>query len=280
MRIVRLYSPSGDQDRIRAALESGEELAVDAQIVAEFGLCVGLELDDEALEILRRGENPVWFDGLELSVTTEESIAINTDERPKVIISASGMCDAGRIRHHLKHNLWDPKNTILFVGYQTVGTPGHSLLHGAKKLKLFGETIAVNAQISSLHGTSGHADQQGLLDWVKGFTACPGTVFVNHGDEGACETFAELLRTTFPAAEVIAPFSGTEYDLLEGKILYAAEGRRIEKQKQEKQNPLFESLKALAQKLLTLVESMSGRSNNELKAAAQEIKAVIDKHQL
>ena len=237
-------------------------------------------LDEDALKILRSGENPVWFDGLELSVTTEESIAINSDERPKVIISASGMCDAGRIRHHLKHNLWDPKNTILFVGYQTVGTPGHALLHGARKLKLFGETIAVNAQISSLHGTSGHADQQGLLNWVKGFAACPGTIFVNHGDESACEAFAARLRTTFPAVEVMAPFSGTEYDLGTGRLLYAAEGRRIEKQKQTKLSPLFESLKAVAQKLLALVESMSGRSNNELQTMAREIKDIIDKHQL
>ncbi len=240
-------------------------------------------LDEEALAILHRGENPVWFDGLELSVTTEDSIAINNDPRPKVIISASGMCDAGRIRHHLKHNLWDPKNLILFVGYQTVGTLGHSLLHGAKQVKLFGETIAVNAEIRSLHGTSGHADQQGLLNWVKGFTKRPGTIFVNHGDEGACEAFGELLRTTFPTAEVIVPYSGTEYDLKAGKILFAAQPKRLEKQPskpQAKLNPLFESLKAVARNLLALVESMGGRSNNELKATAREINAIIDKHEL
>lgn len=237
-------------------------------------------LDEEALEILHRGENPVWFDGLELSVTTEDSIAINNDPRPKVIISASGMCDAGRIRHHLKHNLWDPKNTVLFVGYQTVGTLGHALLHGAKQVKLFSETIAVNAEICSLHGTSGHADQQGLITWVKGFTACPTTIFVNHGDEGACETFADLLRTTFPSTEVIAPFSGTEYDLRQGKILYAAEGKRIEKPKSVKLNPLYESLKAVAKKLMELIESMSSRSNHELKTIAREIAAIIDEHKL
>lgn len=237
-------------------------------------------LDEEALEILHRGENPVWFDGLELSVTTEDSIAINTDPRPKIIISASGMCDAGRIRHHLKHNLWDPKNLILFVGYQTVGTPGHALIHGAKKLKLFGEDIAVNAEIRSLNGTSGHADQQGLLHWVKGFRACPGTVFVNHGDNDSCEAFAELLRTSFPGTEVIAPFSGTEYDLAAGKLLVLAEGKRIEKPKHPAQNPLFESLKAVLQRLVALIETMGGRSNDELKTTAQEIKAVIEKHEI
>ena len=237
-------------------------------------------LDEEALALLHQGENPVWFDGLELSVTTEDSIAINNDPRPKVIISASGMCDAGRIRHHLKHNLWDPKNTVLFVGYQTAGTLGHSLLNGAKQVKLFGEAIAVHAEICSLHGTSGHADQQGLLNWVKGFTACPGTIFVNHGDDDACEAFAQLLRTTFPAAEVIAPFSGTEYDLARGSLVLAAEGKRIEKQKQVKLNPLYESLKAVAKKLLELIDGMSGRSNQELKAIAREISAIIDEHKL
>ena len=213
-------------------------------------------------------------------MTTEDSIAINNDPRPKVIISASGMCDAGRIRHHLKHNLWDSKNMILFVGYQTAGTLGHALLHGAKQVKLFGEAIAVNAQICSLHGTSGHADQNGLLNWVKGFTTRPKTIFVNHGDEDACETFAELLRTTFSSTEVIAPYSGTAYDLGAGELLYAAEGKWITKPKQARLNPLYESLKAVAKKLMELIDSMGGRSNHELKATAREIAAIIDEHEL
>ena len=103
---------------------------------------------------------------------------------------------------------------------------------------------------------------------------------MNHGDEGACETFADLLRTTFPSTEVIAPFSGTEYDLRQGKILYAAEGKRIEKQKSVKLNPLYESLKAVAKKLMELIESMSSRSNHELKTIAREIAAIIDEHKL
>ena len=169
---------------------------------------------------------------------------------------------------------------ILFVGYQSAGTLGSALLNGAKQVKLFGETIAVNAQIASLRGTSGHADQQGLIDWVKGFSSCPGTVFVNHGGETACETFAELLRTTFSPHEVIAPFSGTSYDLLAGKLLLAPEGKRIAKAKEAKPSPLFESLKATAKKLLSLVESMAGRSNQELRDTAREIKSLIDKHTL
>lgn len=234
--------------------------------------------DEEAAAILRRGENPVWFEGLELAVTTEDSVAINTDPRPKVIISASGMCDAGRIRHHLKHNLWNARNLVLFVGYQSAGTLGNALVQGARQVKLFGETVAVNAEIRSLHGTSGHADRHGLLDWVKGFSACPGTIFVNHGDEGACDAFAALLQCTFPTAQVIAPFSGTEFDLGAGKLLFAAQGKRLTKQKQVKVNPQYEALKAAVQNLTALVDTMSGRSNHELKTMVKELNDLTKKH--
>ena len=249
------------------------------EATAIFRDCDPSYLDEEALAILSRGENPVWFEGLELSVTTQDSVAINNDPRPKVIISASGMCDAGRIRHHLKHNLWDEKNMILFVGYQAAGTLGSALINGAKEVKLFGDTIAVHAEIGSLHGTSGHADQQGLINWVKGFSACPGTIFVNHGDADACETFAQLLRDTFSPKEVIAPYSGTEYDLSAEQLVYAPEGQRIVKPAHVKLNPVFESLKAVAQRLLDLINRMEGRSNHELKETAREIVAIIEKHE-
>ncbi|MBR3136576.1 MAG: MBL fold metallo-hydrolase [Clostridia bacterium] len=249
------------------------------EATAIFRDCDPSYLDEEALAILSRGENPVWFEGLELSVTTQDSVAINNDPRPKVIISASGMCDAGRIRHHLKHNLWNEKNMILFVGYQAAGTLGSALINGAKEVKLFGETIAVHAEIGSLHGTSGHADQKGLINWVKGFSACPRTIFVNHGDADACETFAQLLRDTFSPKEVIAPYSGTEYDLSAEQLVYAPEGKRIVKPAHVKLNPVFESLKAVAQRLLDLINRMEGRSNHELKETAREIVAIIEKHE-
>ena len=130
-------------------------------------------LDDEARALIRAGVNPLWFDGLKTSVTAEESKAINFDKTPKVILSASGMCDAGRIRHHLKHNLWRKESTILFVGYQAEGTLGRQIVEGAKKVKLFGEDISVAAEVRVLPGVSGHADRDGLLAWLKASRKSP-----------------------------------------------------------------------------------------------------------
>lgn len=121
----------------------------------------------EALAYVRRGENPIGVSGLRTAVTSEASMAINTDTRPKIIISASGMCEAGRIKHHLKHNLWKPENTILFVGYQAAGSLGRRLLDGANYVTLFGESVKVAAQIRQLPGMSGHADQKGLQLWIQ-----------------------------------------------------------------------------------------------------------------
>ena len=114
----------------------------------------------EFTELLKNGFKPISFPGLKLSRTSQESMALNTDPTPKVIIASSGMCEAGRIRHHLKHNLWIAENIILIAGYQSKGTLGRALLDGVKEVRLFGEDIAVNAEIAVLHGTSGHADQK------------------------------------------------------------------------------------------------------------------------
>ena len=124
-------------------------------------------LDDEACALIRSGINPLYFDDLHTAVTKEDSMALNTDKTPKVILSSSGMCDAGRIRHHLKYNLWRPECTVLFVGYQAVGTLGRKLHDGAESVKIFGDEIAVHAEITVLPGVSGHADKQGLLGWIN-----------------------------------------------------------------------------------------------------------------
>lgn len=123
--------------------------------------------DEEAMELVRKGINPISFPGLRLSITSDESRAINFDETPKVIISASGMCEAGRIKHHLKHNLWREECTVLFVGYQSVGTLGRNILEGAQEVKLFGESVDVRAEIKALQGMSGHADKNGLIEWLN-----------------------------------------------------------------------------------------------------------------
>ncbi|MFR5420639.1 MAG: MBL fold metallo-hydrolase RNA specificity domain-containing protein [Oscillospiraceae bacterium] len=174
-------------------------------------------LDDEACALIRSGVNPLYFDDLHTAVTKEDSMALNTDKTPKVILSSSGMCDAGRIRHHLKYNLWRPECAVLFVGYQAVGTLGRKLHDGAESVKIFGDEIAVHAEITVLPGVSGHADKQGLLDWINAMEQKPAHVFVNHGDDDACTAFAACLRSEY-GYDADAPYSGSEFDLAAGAI--------------------------------------------------------------
>lgn len=149
--------------------------------------------DDETKEYIAKGDNPLDFKNLRFTRTSQESIWLNTNPDPKVIISASGMCDAGRIRHHLKHNLWNRKSSIVFVGYQAEGTLGRMILDGAKEVTLFGEKVQVNAKIYNLEGFSGHADKNGLLAWLKGFQKEPKHIFLVHGEPEAKEAFAETV---------------------------------------------------------------------------------------
>ena len=168
--------------------------------------------DEDTVKLIQQGINPISFDDLRLAVSAEESKQINVDPEPKVIISASGMCDAGRVRHHLKHNLWRPESTILFVGYQSNGTLGRSLIEGVDKVKLFGETIQVNAHVTALAGVSGHADQNGLLTWIGHFDPKPQHVFVVHGDDDVVGVFEELLKKEF-GLSASAPYNGECWDL-------------------------------------------------------------------
>ncbi|MCL1894994.1 MAG: MBL fold metallo-hydrolase [Clostridiales bacterium] len=152
------------------------------------------DFNDEYKAQVMAGDDPLDFEGLVFTRTTDESKALNADMAPKIIISASGMCEAGRIRHHLKHRLWDPRSTVVFVGYQAEGTLGRRLVDGAKTVTLFGDEIGVSADVISLEGFSSHADRDGLLQWVKGFDAPPDALFLVHGEAGAKAAFAETLR--------------------------------------------------------------------------------------
>ena len=138
--------------------------------------------DEDTQEIMRSGDNPLEFPGLQFTKTAEESKELNAKNESSIIISASGMCEVGRIKHHLKHNLWNPNSTILFVGYQAVGTLGRKIVDGAKTVKLFGEEIAVNARIEYIEGYSGHADQEWLLNFIYSFFRKPKTIFLVHGE--------------------------------------------------------------------------------------------------
>lgn len=150
--------------------------------------------DEEAREFLMSGTNPLDFGSLEFTKSTEESQILNEKKEPKIIISASGMCEAGRIRHHLKHNLWDSRNSIVFVGYQAEGTLGRRLIEGAEEVVLFGEVIKVQAQIHNLQGFSGHADRDGLFGWLSSFIRRPEQIFLVHGEKEAKEDFAAYVK--------------------------------------------------------------------------------------
>lgn len=233
--------------------------------------------DKEAMELVGKGINPISFPGLKTTITSDESKAINFDDEPKVIISASGMCDAGRIRHHLKHNLWRDNSTILFVGHQSEGTLGRILLDGAKEVKLFGELIQVSAKICRLSGISGHADRAGLLKWLQSFTEKPETVFVTHGDDVVCETFTNYIRDELQY-NAIAPFSGTVFDLKENRCL--VEGRRIPVEKKpihERTDSIFERLVNAGKRLLVVIQHNKGGANKDLAKFADQINSLCDK---
>lgn len=237
--------------------------------------------DEEAMDLVNRGINPIGFPGLKLSITSEDSKNINFDMTPKVIISAAGMCDAGRIRHHLKHNLWRPECTILFAGYQAVGTLGRSLLEGAQVVKLFGETIDMEAHIEKLDGISGHADMNGLITWVSAFKEKPSQVFLVHGDDDVCTSFAGLLHTDY-GFETAAPFSGSVYDLAAGAWLKQTVGvpLRRETERQKENRTIFELLVAAGERLMRVIRKNRECANKDIKKFTADVNALCDKWDL
>ena len=174
--------------------------------------------DEETKAYILKGDNPLDFPNLRFTRSTAESQALNADSKPKVIISASGMCEAGRIRHHLKHNLWDPNSSVVFVGYQAEGTLGRLLVNGIKDVALFGEAIHVNAEIYNLEGFSGHADRNGLISWLKGFRRKPSQLFLVHGEEESKMELADTIRKeTGMEPTVITQVS--EFEIVNGEVV-------------------------------------------------------------
>ena len=216
--------------------------------------------DEEAVGYVRKGVNPISFKGLNIAVTSDESRAINFNKTPKVIISASGMCEAGRIKHHLKHNLWRSECTVLFVGYQAVGTLGRKLVEGAKNVKLFGEDINVAAKILVLPGMSGHADKAGLDRWISALDKPQ--VFVIHGEAESAESYTAHLHDDF-GLDSHCPYSGAELDLLTGEFVNAKPMPAVHT---ERESTPYIRLKAAADRLQQLVKMSSGLTNKELAA--------------
>lgn len=261
----------------------GFKVFVDSPLANEATNIFGVHkydcFDEEALDLIQKGINPLSFPGLKISVTSDDSRAINFDEDCKVIISASGMCDAGRIKHHLKHNLWREDSTILFVGYQAEGTIGRALLEGAPEVKLFGEPVHVAAKICRMPGISGHADVNGLINWIQAFDKKPEKVFITHGEDSVTELFAARLRDEM-GYDTYAPFSGTIFDLERGEVLYEAQGIKIQKaevRKASKAARVYEKLLALGHRLLSVIRKNEGCPNKDLEKFSREIQSLCDK---
>ena len=234
--------------------------------------------DAEACALLDQGVNPLMSPGVMLAVTSEESKAINFDSEPKVILSASGMCEAGRIRHHLKHNLWRPESMILFVGYQAVGTTGRAIRDGVKKLKLFGEDITVNAEITYLPGKSGHADKEGLIRWITAFRTKPAMVFVNHGEDGSVKSYAACLADEY-GFRTSAPYSGAVFDLLADRYVETPDGVPVRKEtaKQQRAASAFDALVAAGERLTAVIRACRGIPNKELGRFTSQINSLVAK---
>lgn len=232
-------------------------------------------LDEKAFELVREGEALFTFPGLTMTASSEESKMLNMDPSPKVIISASGMCDAGRIRHHLKHNLWREQCSVVFVGYQGVGTLGRQLLEGIESVKLFGEKIAVKAKIYNFKGLSSHADRDHLLEWIDAVSPKPLQVFVVHGDTEVTEIFAETLRQRGLSAH--APLHTESYDLAENRML--TPGVEIEPRKpktSEQASASYGELEAAAMELVALIQSHKRGANKDLKKMKTQLKSLME----
>lgn len=213
--------------------------------------------DDDVKELMEQGDNPLDFPGLKFTRTADESKALNESNEPSIIISASGMCEVGRIKHHLKHNLWNPNSTILFVGYQAPGTLGRSIVEGAKKVKIFGEEIAVNARIEYIEGYSGHADQEWLMNFIYSFFTKPKHIFLVHGEPEGQEVLKQKIieETGIP---VTIPEFGDVYELDEN----------IKMEKQE----LPKAYRFLRLEILQKLEN--------LEAEVQEMNSIVRKEKL
>ncbi len=293
-------------------------LAVEATNIYSSGM--DAYYDEEALDLVKKGINPIAFPDLKVSVSTDESIAINADTTPKVIISAAGMCEAGRIRHHLKHNLWRPECSVLFVGYQSPGTVGAKLLDGDESIKLFGEEIAVKAEIKRIEAFSSHADKNMLLEWLEEVN--PNVqIFINHGEDRVTDEFAEEASKLLKKPAV-APYSGEVWNLETCELVRKAEvipvirkeaqggvethnaqakGKPSGSKKEEgasrdtgeveargykitkatgKAVSAYNKLSNAGVDLMNLIEKSKGSSNKDLKELTDEIIKLTEKHKL
>lgn len=237
--------------------------------------------DEEMTALLEQGINPIFFDDLHLSVSVEDSKAINNDPTPKVILSASGMCEAGRIKHHLKYNLWRKDSTIVFVGYQVNGTLGRAILEGAKTVNLLGETICVDATIKKLNSTSSHADLNGLLDWIASYENKPKHVFVTHGEDKVSVEFANLL--TQKGYEATAPELTEVWDLTNNECIKKGSPRKAKDKSNltdegYPKSAMYLRLEQAGRMINAVIRENQGGTNYDLGNFAEELEKLCAKY--
>jgi len=236
-------------------------------------------LDEEATALIRSGIQPLSFDGLRIVERAGDSKKLNDDRTPKVLISSSGMCDAGRIRHHLKHNLWRQECAVVFTGFQALGTLGRIIVDGLESsVSLFGEEIAVRCRIHNFRSMSSHADKEGLQKWLDAFERKPECVFVVHGEDETCRTFA--LRLIEQGYKAVAPKYTSIYDLLtcepvfEGRdLLRRSDIERLER----RESPVFQRLMLAGMRLIEVISRNKGGTNKDLAKFADQIDALSSK---
>ena len=235
-------------------------------------------LDEKAAAMVRAGVRPLWFEGLNIIETTDESKGLNSDMTPKVIISSSGMCEAGRVRHHLKHNLWRRECSVIFTGFQAQGTLGRILVDGAvSSVTLFGEEIAIRCKVFNFRGMSAHADRDGLLKWIGAFEPKPEQVFVIHGENDICTSFAlRLIEEGYRAA---APKYSAIYDLLANEFVFEGRDvvRRGEPEYARRESPVYQRLMLAGTRLIEIITRNRGGTNKDLAKFADQIDALSNK---
>lgn len=235
--------------------------------------------NDETRALIQEGINPIIFPGLYRTTSIQDSMAIQCDQGRKVIISAAGMCDAGRIRHHLKHNLWKPENAVMFVGYQAVGTLGRMLVDGIDKVKIFGEEIKVSAEIITFPGISAHADMNGLLKWVCAFSYRPKKVFVVHGSDEVSQDFANTLQEEC-TIDACVPYSGSIYDLSLDTFEYVAPPiesvyKSVDRIKSYSKE--YEKLLKAQERLKSVISLYTEGTNKDIKKITMQIQDLCDR---
>jgi len=239
-----------------------------------FETCFLNYYDIEAMALKKQGVEFLHFDTLNVAETADESKAINFLKHPAIIISSSGMCDAGRIKHHLKHNLWKNDATVIFVGYQAIGTTGRSIIDGSDSVKIFGDRVMVNATIERVEGFSGHADKKGLLEWVEKFEKPPKKVFVTHGEEQVALSFGNDLKAL--GFDVEVPRLGDMYDMRDQAMMSdMAAVRSIEKVKADEFNRALSVVKYY----MSLNEN-KGDAVDKRQAFASDLNALLDKWEI